>query len=134
MIDALYIFISFFAPFEVGDGFYFARSHFHKYASAPFSTRLHAHLLEFLLHDVLQGDVDGGGDVVARNGRFFHHSSHTGGHLYVLSHAGFAVKERVESHFQAATTVDLSVFAFAYVAYASSSHGTIGLSAHPNGA
>ena len=130
MVDAFYIFLAFFAPFQVGDSLYFAGSHFHEHASAPFGSRLHAHLLQLLFYDVLQCHIDGGGDVITRHGGLFHHASHTGGYLYVFSHTGFAVEERVERHLQAAAAVYLTVLSFFHSANASRSHCSIGLGAH----
>ena len=132
MIDALHIFLALFAPFEVGDGLDFACGHFHEHTSAPFGIRLHTHFFELLLHDVLQSHIDGGGDVISRHGRLLHHARHTGGYLYVFSHTGLPVEKRVERHFQAASAVYLTVFAFGYVANASRSHSAVRLGAYFN--
>ena len=91
---------------QVRYGLDFAGCHLHEHGGAPLGLALHEHAVEFVLHDVLQLNVDGGGDVIAFHGRHIFPVHDAVGELDALGLPGHAVERRVECHFQARASVN----------------------------
>ena len=89
------------AALQVADGLDLARGDLHEHASAPLGIGLDAHLVEFILHDVLQLHIDGRGDVIALDSGHTFHRHNGVSELDVARDARFAIQQRIERTLQA---------------------------------
>ena len=130
MVDALDILAGLLIEFQIADGLDLTGCHLHEHTGAPLGDRLDAHLVEFVLDDVLQLDVDGRGDVISLDGRDTLGPDDTVGQLDVPGYAGTAIEQRVQCHFQAGMAVDAGTrLVLAHIADTARGHVAVGLDA-----
>ena len=101
VVDALDIFIGVvFAALQVTDGLDVTCRHFHKHTGAPLGSSLDAHVIELMLHNILQLDIDRRGNVIALDGRNNLHRSNGIGQLIVMGNTRLAVEQGIKSTLQ----------------------------------
>ena len=116
---------------EVRHGLYVAGGHLHHHGCSPFGLGGHQHLAEFALENVLDGYVDGGGDVVAVDGGSIHSHVGAAGAYAAALHARSSVEEAVESALKAVAAYDAVVVGgLANTADAEFGHASERIAAH----
>ena len=95
----------FFVQFQVGYCLYVAGGDFHQHRGAPFGLGVQQHLAEFVLKDVLHGDVDGGVHVVAVYGGYCNIILGASVGQTAVCYAGCAVQQRIQCAFEARASV-----------------------------
>ena len=123
---------------QVADSLNLARGHLHKHASAPLGLGFAAHVVELGFHNVLQGHIDGCGDVISRHGRHLLHGNDAVIELQAMCLTRNAIEQRVECFFKAGAAAHIGVIyrfghrvkpCFGHAAYAARSHRPVGFAA-----